>query len=118
KPVLHGVTQAIWAVMLLQAPQIPQPRGYVNDFANVITAEDEARIDAIVQDVRRKSGGEIVIVTMPDAGDLPASDLALQIGREWRVGALGKPGDAQRNAGVIILLLPKETNSSDRGECR
>jgi uncharacterized protein len=112
------VTQAIGALLLLQATPLPQPRGFVNDFADVIAAGDEARMDAIVRDVRAKSGGEIAIVTMPDAGELPASDLALRLGREWGVGAMGQPGDAQRNTGVVILLVPKETNSSGRGECR
>ncbi|HUF30552.1 MAG TPA: TPM domain-containing protein, partial [Gemmatimonadaceae bacterium] len=110
--------QAILALLLLQATPLPQPRGFVNDFADLISASDEARIQAIVQDVRAKSGGEIVVVTLPDLGDVPASDMALRIGREWRVGALGQPGDARRNSGVIILLVPNQTNSSGRGECR
>ena len=72
---------------LSQGPQIPAPKGYVNDFAGVIAAENAARIERIVGDVRAKSGGEIAVVTLADIGDRPPGDVALQIGREWKVGA-------------------------------
>ena len=63
----HRALQAICALWVLQAaPQLPAPRGYVNDFAGVISGDDQQRIDRIVQDVRAKSGGEIVIVTLKD----------------------------------------------------
>ena len=104
--------------MLLQhAVQLPEPRGYVNDFANVIPAEQQQRIQSIIDDVRTKSGGDIVVVTLPDIGDEAPSDVALQIGRTWKVGKFGKPGDPTRNNGVIILVQPKESASSGRGQC-
>jgi uncharacterized membrane protein YgcG len=106
--VWHFAHQSIWAFLTLQAIQLPSPTGYVNDFANVIPAESRARIQAIIDDVREKSGGEIVVVTLSDIGDRAASDVALQLGREWRVGASARPGDPTRNTGTIILLVPKE----------
>jgi uncharacterized protein len=116
--VWHGALQAIGAVMALQAIQIPPPRGYVNDFANVISAESEARLTRIIEDVRAKSGGEIVVVTLPDIGEGEGSDVALRIGREWKVGQQGRPGDRARNAGIIILLVPRETQSVGGGHFR
>ena len=114
----HKALQAIGALALLQTSvKIPEPRGYINDFANVISSTDSAHIQAIVDDVRAKSGGDIVVVTLPDLGTAAPSDVALQIGRTWKVGKLGKPGDPTRNTGVIILLQPKETASSGRGQC-
>jgi len=99
-------------------PPIPAPRGMVNDFANVIPAEQAARIDALATDVRAKSGGEIAIVTLPDLGGRDVAEIALRIGREWKVGANTKIGDATRNAGVIILVVPKETSADGNGHVR
>ena len=114
----HKALQAIGALLLLQTSvKIPEPRGYINDFAGVIPAEQTQRIQAIIDDVRAKSGGEIVVVTLPNIGDAAPSDVALQIGRQWKVGKFGKPGDPTRNTGVIILLQPKETASSGHGQC-
>lgn len=98
--------------------QLPKPVGYVNDFAHVLSAETAARIERIVQDVRAKSGGEIVVVTLPDLNGRDPADVAREIGRQWKVGAAGGPGDRARNAGVIILLVPKETSSDGRGHVR
>jgi uncharacterized protein len=104
--------------MALQAIQLPAPVGYVNDFANAISAESETMITRIIEDVRAKSGGEIAVVTLADIGLRNESEWALAIGRQWGVGASAAIGDRRRNAGVVILLVPKETNSSGRGACR
>ncbi|MGH7654346.1 MAG: TPM domain-containing protein, partial [Gemmatimonadaceae bacterium] len=97
-------------------PVIPPPRGMVNDFANVIPPAQAARIEALADEVRAKSGGEIAVVTLADIGGRDVGDIALRIGREWTVGAAAKIGDATRNAGVVILVVPKETSSDGRGQ--
>jgi uncharacterized protein len=107
------------ALVLLQGgPQIPAPQGLVNDFANVLPPASEARIERVAQDVRDKSQGEITVVTLPDLAGRDPSEIALRIGREWKVGNMAAVGDRSRNAGVVILLVPKETSSDGRGSCR
>src|SRR5690348_14434612 len=109
---------AIAATPPPQALQIPAPVGYVNDFANVIPAAQKATIERIIDDVRAKSGGEIVVVTLPDLKGRPIEEIGLRIGREWKVGQKGNPGDPARNTGVIILVVPKETSSDGQGHVR
>jgi uncharacterized protein len=58
------------------------------------------------------------VVTLPDLGGRPVEEVALRLGREWKVGADAQVGDAARNAGVVILVVPKETASDNRGRCR
>lgn len=98
-----------------QGPQIPSPQGMVNDFANVISAEDQARIERLAQIVRGGSQGEIAVVTLPDLEGRDVGDVALRIGREWGVGAASAIGDESRNAGVVVLLVPRETSGDGRG---
>ncbi|HXY32292.1 MAG TPA: TPM domain-containing protein, partial [Gemmatimonadaceae bacterium] len=114
----HRALQAIGALIALQPIQLPPPRGYVNDFAGVIPAESQAQIQRIIDDVRAKSGGEIVVVTLPSIGQQNEADVARQIGRAWKVGRAGKPGDPARNTGVIILIVPKESSADGRGHVR
>src|SRR5262249_24505618 len=80
--------------------------------------DDQAKVQAIVDDVRAKSGGEIVIVTLPDLGGRPIEEVSLRLGREWKVGKKGQPGDPARNTGVIILLVPQESSADGRGHAR
>lgn len=103
------------ALLAPQEPQIPASRGHVNDFAGVIDAAHAARIERIAAYVRAQSRGEIAIVTMRDIGGRAANDIALRIGREWGVGANAPVGDRARNAGVVILLVPKETSADNQG---
>ncbi len=96
----------------LQAPvtqlQIPAPTGYVNDFAHVIDPSSQAAMEAVIDEVRAASGGEIVVVTLADLGGRPEIDVARDIGRAWKVGAQGAAGDQRRNTGVVLLLVPSQ----------
>src|SRR5919108_61962 len=98
--------------------QLPRPVGYVNDFANIIPPARRAEIERIITEVRQKSGGEMVVVTMRSLEGRPANEVALRLGREWGVGRAGEPGDPARNTGLIILVVPKETSPTGRGELR
>lgn len=119
-PYTLAVRTAVFAVVavLQGGPQIPAPRGLVNDFANVLSPAASARIERIAQDVRDKTKGEIAVVTLSDIGGRDKSEIALRIGREWKVGNLADIGEKSRNAGVVILVVPKETASDNAGRCR
>jgi uncharacterized protein len=84
--------------------QLPAPVGYVNDFANAIDPAYRDSITAVIDEVRAKSRGEIVVVTLPSLQGRSNDEVALQIGREWKVGASGEPGDPMRNTGTIVLV--------------
>ncbi|MDH5551200.1 MAG: TPM domain-containing protein, partial [Gemmatimonadota bacterium] len=88
--------------------QIPTPVGFVNDFAGIIDATSERQMLAVIDEVRAKSRGEIVVVTLADLEGRRAIDVARDIGRAWEVGARGGAGDAGRNTGVVLLLKPGE----------
>ena len=97
------------------ALQIPRPTGRVSDFANVIAPADEARITQLIEQVLAGSRGEIAVVTLPDLAGREVGDVALAIGREWGVGAAAAVGDRARNAGVVVLLVPRETSQDGSG---
>jgi uncharacterized protein len=56
------------------------------------------------------------VVTLPDIGDRAASDVALQIGRQWGVGAKGAAGDPKKNLGVVVLLVPMKNHRPGTGQ--
>ncbi len=100
-----------------QAPQLPtSPTGYVSDFAGIIPAEQAAAMTRLIEIVQAGSQGEIAVVTLPDLAGRDAGDVALELGRNWGVGAKAKIGDRARNAGVVVLLVPKATSSDGRGQ--
>src|SRR5207249_11932391 len=100
----------ILALTLLLQITVPPPRGYVNDFAGVLDAASVAHMEAVIAEVRGKTRGEIAAVTLPDIDDRPAADVALQIGRQWGVGAKGEAGDPTKNLGVGVLPGPQKNH--------
>jgi len=102
----------------LPGQPLPAPVGYVNDFANVLQPDAAARIDDLAKRVNAATRGDMVVVTLPSLGGRPVEEVSLRLGREWKVGADAAIGDQARNAGVIILLVPKETSDDGRGYCR
>src|SRR5947199_3167970 len=104
------------ALLLVAQVQVPPPRGYVNDFAGVLDAASVAHMEAVVAEVREKTRGEIAVVTLPDIGDRPAADVALEIGRRWGVGAKGEAGDPAKNLGVVVLLVPQKNHRPGTGQ--
>src|SRR6266581_8998515 len=104
------------ALLLVAQVQVPPPRGYVNDFAGVLDAASVAHMDAVIAEVREKTRGEIAVVTLPDIDDKSAAVVALQIGRQWGVGAKGEAGDPTKNLGVVVLLVPQKNHRPGTGQ--
>jgi uncharacterized protein len=92
-PVRHA-----WA----DAPVIPKPEGWVNDFAGVIDPDSRMRIDALAREIKEKTGVELAVVTVKDMGGLPVEDFANKLYRGWGIGV------KEKNEGAIILLAMQE----------
>ena len=109
---------AMPALLRAQPPALPTPVGYVNDFAGVIPADAKARLEELALKVNSATKGDMVVVTLADLGGRPVEEVSLRLGREWKIGADATIGDQARNAGVVILIVPKESSSTGRGSCR
>ena len=85
------------------------------DAAGALDAPSVARINAVAWSVYAGSRGEIAVVTLRDLAGRDVGDVALAIGRAWGVGANAPIGDRARNAGVVVLLVPRETSADGSG---
>jgi uncharacterized protein len=95
-----------------------QPVGYVNDLASVIPPDTSQVMDDLIQRLRGATGAEIAVVTLPSIGEREASEVALAIGRRWKVGAKAAIGDSTRNAGLVLLLIPRREGDPNSGQIR
>jgi len=127
---MNGRTKATGLLLLLQLAAVaaahgqegvdalfpPRPSGYLTDVAGVVDATSAAAIDSIAARLRASTGAEFAIVTLPTIGDRAASDVALAIGRAWGVGQAAQIGDARRNAGLVVLLVPRREGEPNSGQ--
>jgi uncharacterized protein len=81
---------------------LPKPTGYVNDFANVVGAQDKEQLEEFCTKVEQQLGVQFALVTVDSIGDQPIRDFALDLSRKWGVGS------KQGNQGVVLLLAVKD----------
>jgi len=116
---MNGLNQArcagtvIWMIVagLLLLPQhaealpreqvkLPEPLGYVSDHAGVVEADWKAHIRSVCQDLERKTGVEMVVVTVKDmAPYATATEYASALYHRWGIGT------AQQDHGVLVLAV-------------
>ena len=121
--VLLAVLQLTAAAALAQSPGIDslvpaRPVGYVNDFASLLDPASRAELEDLLTRLRAATGAEIAVVTLPTIGDRDEAEVALAIGRKWGVGAQAEIGNARRNAGMVVLLVPRKNHEPGTGHIR
>jgi uncharacterized protein len=80
----------------------PSPARLVNDFADVLTPEQEDALEQKLVQYDKETSNQIVIVTVEQLGDHPDYDFANSIGEKWGVGNKGYDN------GVVIIASFKD----------
>ncbi|MGH7733695.1 MAG: TPM domain-containing protein, partial [Gemmatimonadales bacterium] len=118
--VLLALAQLASAPVAAQNPALDtlfpaHPAGYLTDPGHVIDAASAATVEDLATRVRGATGAEIAVAVLPTIGDYAPVDVATEIGRIWKVGANTNIGSATRNAGVVVLLVPRQGNVRGSG---
>jgi uncharacterized protein len=71
---------------------------YVNDFAGVLDAATQARLNALCQQVDQKAHAQIAVVSVKSVDGQDVVSYAVALYQKWGIGAKGK------DRGVLILL--------------
>ncbi len=82
--------------------EIPEPVGYVNDFAGMISSEDENELESILIQYENQTNNEIVVVTVESLGDKSIEEYSIALAEKWKVGK------EDEDNGVIILVAEEE----------
>ncbi|MDY6837505.1 MAG: TPM domain-containing protein [Thermodesulfobacteriota bacterium] len=88
--------------LALGAEEFPKPKGLVNDFANVLSADVEQRLLGITGELLKKTQVPIIVVTMPEIGGEDYNEYANRLYEAW---GIGKKGEDQ---GVLLFVTIKE----------
>lgn len=74
----------------------PNPPRLVNDFADVLTPEQEQALESKLVAYDDSTSSQIAVVTARNIQDYPVEDIALSILRSWGVGG-------SRNNGIVVF---------------
>lgn len=102
--------QCFFAACATAAPQIPpKPTAaagiYVQDYAQVLSAEDKRRLLSIGQELDNKTTAQLAVVTVKTLDGQPIEDYALSILREWGIGS------KEKNNGALIVVAVHDRRS-------
>ncbi len=79
-----------------------QPHNYVNDFAGVLDASTQARLNDLCQQVDQKAHAQIAVVTVKSVDGEDVVSYAVALYQKWGIGKKGS------DRGVLILLATKD----------
>lgn len=114
---------AVVPALAAQSPEVlklfpSQPSGYVTDAAHLLQSAESQEMEGLILRLKDVTGAEIAVVTLPTIDDRSEAEVALAIGRTWGVGAKGSIGDSARNAGIVLLLVPRQNHKPGTGKVR
>ncbi|HER09852.1 MAG TPA: TPM domain-containing protein, partial [Bacteroides sp.] len=92
------VLMTVWLCAQENLPVPSSPGSWVNDYANVFSAQETAQLEQKLSVLEYRTSTQIFVVTIDDNQGYPASMLAPMIGEAWKVG------QAESDNGALILV--------------
>src|SRR6266404_6319974 len=83
-----------------QSP-LPQPTGYVNDYAGVIDSAAKARLETTLGNLDRQQQIQFSVVTVETTGGQEIFDYSLAVARGWGIGAK----DTQKPSLLLLVAI-------------
>ena len=76
----------------------PNPARLVNDYANILTPEQNQALEKKLYEFDNTTSNQIVVVIVKSLEGNDVADAAIELGRSWKVG------DKKNNNGVVLLV--------------
>lgn len=81
-----------------QIPEKPDPPKLVNDFAEVLTSEEEQILEDKLLQYEQASSTQIAVVTVATLNGYAVEQFSYELAKKWGIGQKGK------NNGVLVLM--------------
>lgn len=81
-----------------QDPEIPKNDGWVTDLAGVLSSEEEADLERLMESYKSGTTHEIAVLTLPELGAQPIERYALEVARAWGLGG------AELSNGALLVV--------------
>jgi uncharacterized protein len=85
-----------------RSAEIPRLRGYVNDYADMISPAVEAELTAKLESFEASDSTQVVILTIPTLQGEPIEDYSIRVAEAWKIG------QARKDNGIIITVSKED----------
>jgi len=89
------------------ALEFPEPVGFINDKANILSAETKSTLEQYAVNLEKATSAELVVVTVPSLEDNEIADYAYKLFKDKKWGI----GKEDKDNGVLLLVAPNERKS-------
>jgi uncharacterized membrane protein YgcG len=98
-------------------PPNPNPEGFIRDVPGVLGKEQRRQLNARITEIQQHIHGDIGVAILSDIGDIPPYEIGTAIYRAWKIGTVAPIGNARRDVGALVLLVPRELAPNHKGQC-
>lgn len=81
---------------------VPELRARVNDYADILPADEESALESKLAALEQEKGSQIVILTVPTTGIESIEQYSIRVAETWQIGRKGV------DDGVILLIAPED----------
>jgi len=81
---------------------LPMPRHYVEDYANVIDSSEEQSLNGILQELEQKTSVQYIVLTVQSTEGVPIEQFAIEHAQKWKLGQKGKDN------GMLFVLAAED----------
>ncbi|MBU5575375.1 MAG: TPM domain-containing protein [Candidatus Aenigmarchaeota archaeon] len=92
----------LFLLLSLQTYSIPSYKGFVNDYANVISNNYEVLINNYLLELKKNTSAEVVILTVNDTESYTPKEYATLVFNTWGIGK------KEKDNGLLILVSMKD----------
>ncbi len=65
---------------------LPMPRHYVEDYAQVIDPSHEQTLNGVLQELEQKTGVQYIVLTVQTTGGMPIEQYTIELVEKWKLG--------------------------------
>lgn len=97
-----GAAVAVCAVLLVRgvlAAELPELRGRVNDYAELLPANVEHALEEALSQYERETKHQFAILTVESLEGAPIEDYSIRVVEKWKLGS------AEADDGVLLLVV-------------
>lgn len=102
KSLLVILVLALFSSIQADALQDLNFKGFIADEANLLSDDVEYNLNMTLWDLQKKSGADIAVVTLPTLEGKSEQEVAMEIGRKYKVGS------KEKNNGIVFLTALNE----------
>ncbi|MGD2270767.1 MAG: TPM domain-containing protein [Desulfobacterales bacterium] len=92
----------LFPAAVLLALEVPQLKGRVNDYAGMLSAHTERRLDETLRRLEQTDSTQIVVFTIPSLQGENLEAFSIRVAEQWEIGQKGLDN------GAILLIAKKE----------